>query len=225
MSVIDNYNRVLENIATYAEKYGRDSSDVSLLTVSKTQSLEDMQTLASYGVCMFGESRLQEAEQKILSFEDNSDISFHFIGNFQTNKAKKIVRYFDMIHSVDRESAVTAIEKEANTLGKVQDILIQVNLAQEEQKGGVYVDALDSLLEYVSECKNLNLRGFMTMQPYDDSVNKTATYFSDTRALFDKYRAIFNSMDTLSMGMSHDYEVAIAEGATLLRIGSTIFSK
>ncbi len=226
MKIVDNYKQLLDNVATKATSNGRLANNIEVLTVTKGQTIEDIKLLADIGVKSFGESKLQEAEKKIKKLStDYKALSFHFIGNFQTNKTKKIVQYFDLIHSVDRLDVLKAIDKEAKSINKCQDILIQVNLAKEEQKGGVYVEDLDNLLDDLSNCNNVNLRGFMTMQPFEDSMNKTFNYFKNTRKLFDKYKMNYDNMDTLSMGMSHDYDIAIAEGATMLRIGSLIFNK
>lgn len=226
MTIVDNYKTVVNNVTETAVRCGRKPDDITILAVSKVQSVDKMLALAGYGVRLFGESKVQEALPKINIVKNGfSDVSFHFIGKFQTNKAKKIVENFSLIHSVDRVDAMEAVSSAAINMGKVQDTLIQINLAGETQKNGVGLHELDSLLEFSRTCKGLKIVGFMMMPPLEENSERNRKYFRMSKNIYDKYLKIFTDMRILSMGMSGDYTVAIEEGATLLRIGSVIFGE
>lgn len=222
MSVTDNYNKILKEVTDTANRYG---SGVSLLCVSKNQALSKMEELVFHGVDKFGESKVQEALPKIDYLKPLANsLEFHYIGMLQTNKIKKITEYFNLIHSADKIEVVEAIDKCGKISGKKQDILIQLNLAAEPQKNGVPKPLLDELFEKTLKCDNILLRGFMFMPPYEEDTKKNIKYFKEARRLFEKYR-YSDSFNILSMGMSHDFKEAIAEGSTLVRIGSSIFGE
>lgn len=221
MSVLDNYNKIYSEVELCSKKAGH---KVELLAVSKNQSLEKMEELAKNNVLLFGESKVQEALPKIeyLSNKYNK-LSFHFIGKVQTNKLKKIVEYFDLIHSVDREDVLKLINDYANELNKTQNILIQLNIAHEQQKNGIAVEELESLLNKAVAFKNITVKGLMFMPPYEEDITKNIKYFEVANNLFNKYKN--NTFNTLSMGMSHDFMLAIDYGATLVRVGTNIFGE
>ena len=198
MSVIENYNEILKELKEISKKVNH---HVDLLAVSKMQCVEKMDELALNGVKVFGESKLQEAVPKIeyLSSKYNN-LEFHFIGKVQTNKLKKIVEYFSLIHSVDRFDVLPLIDKFAGELNKKQNILIQVNIAYEKQKNGIDPVLLDEMIKGALNYKNIILK-----------------------ALFHKYKN--NSFNILSMGMSHDFKEAVMYGATLVRVGTSIFGE
>lgn len=224
MSVADNYKRVLDSVAETALKSGRRSEDITVLAVSKTQSVNKMLELAYAGVFLFGESRVIEALPKIAIVKESfSNVDFQFIGTYQTNKAVKIAEYFSLIHSIDRLNAADAADTAAFRIGKKSDVLAQINLAGEKQKSGVSFEDLEELLEHIKAKSSLNLRGLMMMPPFEEDGEKNRKYFKKSREIFDKYKKIFSGFDILSMGMSGDYRIAVEEGATLLRIGSIIF--
>ncbi len=221
MSILDNYNKIYNEVELSSKKAGH---KVELLAVSKNQSLEKMEELAKNNVLLFGESKVQEALPKIeyLSNKYNK-LSFHFIGKVQTNKLKKIVEYFDLIHSVDREDVLKLINDYANELNKTQDILIQLNIAHEQQKNGIAVDELERLLNKAVNFKNIAVKGLMFMPPYEEDITKNIKYFEVANSLFNKYKD--DTFNTLSMGMSHDFMLAIEYGATLVRVGTYIFGE
>lgn len=221
MSVIENYNEILKEVKETAKKVNH---HIDLLAVSKTQSVEKMEELALNNVKMFGESKVQEALSKIeyLSSKYNN-LEFHFIGKVQTNKLKKIVEYFSLIHSVDRFDILPIIDKYACELNKNQNILIQINIANEAQKNGIEPVLLDEMIKSALNYKNITLKGLMFMPPYEEDVSKNIPYFNKAASLFQKYKN--DTFNILSMGMSHDFKEAVMCGATLVRVGTSIFGE
>jgi pyridoxal phosphate enzyme (YggS family) len=195
---------------------------VEILAVTKTRTAEEiLPVLAKYGITKIGENRWQEAATKLSAIP--AGIEKHFIGHLQTNKAKEVVRAFDVIQSVDSERLARAIEKECAVLSKVMPVYMEVNTSGEAQKGGVALDQAEALADFIRSCPHLKLEGLMTVAM--DSENK-----EDVRACFKKLRGLFETLNargahlkTLSMGMSQDYEIAIEEGSTMIRIGSALF--
>lgn len=221
MSVIDNYKIINEDVEKCALKAGH---KVELLAVSKNQSVLKMDELASNNVFLFGESKVQEALPKIeYLFNKYNKLEFHFIGKVQTNKLKKIVENFSLIHSVDRADVLSLIDKYALELHKKQNILIQLNIACEAQKNGIAVEELDNILNTASSYNNIVVKGLMFMPPYEEDVTKNIKYFETANKLFHKYKN--DTFNTLSMGMSHDYRQAIEYGSTLVRVGTNIFGE
>ena len=221
MSVIENYNEILNSVKEVSKQANH---HVDILAVSKTQCVEKMTELALNNVKMFGESKVQEAVPKIeyLSSKYN-DLEFHFIGKVQTNKMKKIVEYFSLIHSVDRLDVLPLIDKYAHELNKKQNILIQINIAYEMQKNGIDPVLLDDIIKSALDYKNITLKGLMFMPPYEEDVTKNIPYFKQAAALFYKYKN--DTFNILSMGMSHDFKEAVMCGATLVRVGTSIFGE
>ncbi len=221
MSVIENYNEILNSVKEVSKQANH---HVDILAVSKTQCVEKMTELALNNVKMFGESKVQEAVPKIeyLSSKYN-DLEFHFIGKVQTNKLKKIVEYFSLIHSVDRLDVLPLIDKYAHELNKKQNILIQINIAYEIQKNGIDPVLLDDIIKSALDYKNITLKGLMFMPPYEEDVTKNIPYFKQAAALFYKYKN--DTFNILSMGMSHDFKEAVMCGATLVRVGTSIFGE
>ena len=218
---------VQEGIAGAALSAGRNPVDISIIAVSKTQSVEQMRHLAAAGVTVFGESRIQEALPKIEAFRRNNepDIRFHFIGRLQSNKAKAAAGNFELIHSVDKAVLARQLHIAAQNMGSTQDLLIQVNLAEEEQKGGVYKNEIEALYDTVLALPNIRLRGFMMIPPWHKDPEKNRHLFASMKKLFDKYAARDKLINVLSMGMSDDYKVAVQEGATMVRIGTALFGE
>ena len=221
MSVIENYNEILNSVKEVSKQANH---HVDILAVSKTQCVEKMTELALNNVKMFGESKVQEAVPKIeyLSSKYN-DLEFHFIGKVQTNKLKKIVEYFSLIHSVDRLDVLPLIDKYAHELNKKQNILIQINIAYEMQKNGIDPVLLDDIIKSALDYKNITLKGLMFMPPYEEDVTKNIPYFKQAAALFYKYKN--DTFNILSMGMSHDFKEAVMCGATLVSVGTRIFGE
>ena len=172
----------------------------------------------------FGESRAQDFLKK---FEELKalPIDWHFIGNLQTNKVKFIIDKVSLIHSLDRQSLAEEIQKRAERLGKVQDVLIEVNVGKEETKGGVQEEDLEKLFEYCLSLKNLRVLGLMVIPPHKENPEDVKPYFVKLRRMKERLEELYKiKLPHLSMGMSEDFEVAVEEGATIVRIGSAIFS-
>ena len=176
------------------------------------------------GVRDIGENRVQEAEEKLKVLERDG-VTKHLIGHLQTNKAKQAVKLFDVIHSVDSDHLALAIDKAAKSIGKVQNILIQVNLANEDTKFGVSRENLQSLIEKVETLENLRLKGLMLIAPNYADVEKCRPLFRSMRKIFDELKKNRQGFDMLSMGMSHDYKIAVEEGANIVRVGTAIFGE
>jgi pyridoxal phosphate enzyme (YggS family) len=213
-----------QRLARACERAGRKREEVLLLGASKYANAEKIKEAYQCGVRAFGESRAQDFLKK---FEELKDlpIDWHFIGNLQTNKVKYIIDKVSLIHSLDRQSLAEEIQKRAERLGKVQDVLIEVNVGKEETKGGVYEEDLEKLFEYCLSLKNLRVLGLMAIPPYKENPEEVRPYFVKLRKLKEKLEELYKiKLPHLSMGMSGDFEVAVEEGATIVRIGSAIFS-
>ncbi len=213
-----------QRLARACERAGRKREEVLLLGASKYANAEKIREAYQCGVRAFGESRAQDFLKK---FEELKDlpIDWHFIGSLQTNKVKYIIDKVSLIHSLDRQSLAEEIQKRAERLGKVQDVLIEVNVGKEETKGGVYEEDLEKLFEYCLSLKNLRVLGLMAIPPYKENPEEVRPYFVKLRKLKEKLEELYKvKLPHLSMGMSEDFEVAVEEGATIVRIGSAIFS-
>lgn len=179
------------------------------------------------GVTDLGENYIQEAREKINSLSAYP-VNWHFIGHLQSNKAKYAVRMFDLIHSVDSLKLAKELDKYAEKIGKIQPILIQINVAREDSKSGIYVENALKLLTDISRLENVAVKGLMTMPPFFNAPEKVRPYFAALRELRDRIKVEdipHIAMDELSMGMTGDFEAAIAEGATMVRIGTAIFGE
>lgn len=223
--IAENYKRVKENIEQSKKKRENIISDaVQLVAVTKYHDVEAMRQAIDAGVDVIGENRVQEAEKKHAVLD--RDVRWHLIGHLQTNKAKHAVKIFDMIESVDSVKLAEAIEKEAAKIGKVQDILVQVNLVKEASKTGVYLEDLDELLSRIDEMEHLKLKGLMFIAPIEEDIEMVRPMFSRMYRLFREvqqrpYKTA--DMQYLSMGMTHDYQIAVEEGANIVRVGTAIF--
>ena len=204
---------------------GRNPETVRLVAVSKTMPAERVRRAIQAGAVILGENYIQEAREKfnaLVSFP----VEWHFIGHLQSKKAKYAVRLFDLIHSVDSLKLALELNKQARKIDKIQQILVQVNISREESKSGVFESEIMTLLEDVSRLENLRVRGLMTMPPFFDDPDRARPYFRTLRQIAERIqqeKLPHVAMEELSMGMSGDFEVAIAEGATLVRIGTAIF--
>jgi len=201
----------------------RDELDdkIILVAVTKNHDVEAMREAIDAGATDIGENRVQEAADKFQTLD--RQVTRHLIGHLQTNKAKAAVKLFDLIQSVDSQHLAAALDKAALSIGKVQDVLIQVNVAREAQKSGVLLEDLDALISFVDEAKNLRLRGLMMIAPNLDDVEECRPFFRQMRRLFDELKPTREAFDFLSMGMTHDYKVAVEEGANVVRVGTAIF--
>lgn len=214
------------SISYFAEKYGRDKDSVSLLAVSKTFPAEAIEPAYRSGQLMFGENRVQELAEKVPLLPH--DIEWHLIGHLQGNKVSKAVELAHLIHSVDSEKLLRRINRIAGDADKKQKILLEINISGEESKFGetADADAVASLVSLAVASQNIELMGFMTMAPFGADENELRRVFSSLRELRDDMEKEFDvSLPELSMGMSSDYEYAIAEGATIIRVGTSIFGK
>jgi hypothetical protein len=219
--------KIKERIRQAAEACGRKADSVRLVAVSKTVPAEIVRQALEIGVTILGENYVQEAQKKFQALVQYP-ASWHFIGHLQSNKAKYAVRLFDMIHSVDSLKLARELDKQAAKVDKIQPILVQVNISGEETKSGIAADETMALITAISQMENLSLKGLMTMPPYFYQPEKVRPFFAALRKLRDQINAqhIPNvSMGELSMGMTGDFEVAIKEGATLVRIGTAIFGE
>ncbi|WP_297456459.1 YggS family pyridoxal phosphate-dependent enzyme [Persephonella sp.] len=226
MAIRENVEKIKERIEKAAQRAGRKSEDIILLAASKTQPPEKIVEAYEAGIRYFGENRVQEGIKKIEALSDLKDIHWHLIGGLQTNKAKYAVKYFELIHSLDREALADEIDKRAGKIEKVQDVLIEVNVGEEETKYGVKPENLEKLFEYSLQKENLRILGLMCIPPYFEDPEKSRPYFAMLRDMKEQLEKKFNvSLPHLSMGMSHDFEVAIEEGATIVRIGTAIFGE
>lgn len=227
-SISDNIRGVRRVISRGAIKAGRKSDEVQLLVVTKTVDASAIREAVDSGMRVFGENRVQEARKKILSDEIRAmpeKLEWHLIGHLQKNKAKDAVQLFEVIHSVDSIELAEELDRQAEKFAKTQRILIQVKLSEEETKSGVTEKGFPELLEKIAKLKHLKLEGLMTIPPYRENVQDVVPYFRRLRELRDEAEKAGFKLPELSMGMSHDYEAAIEEGATMVRIGTAIFGE
>jgi PLP dependent protein len=219
-------DEVRRRIETSARRSGRTPEEITLIAVTKTHSAHVLRQAIEAGASDFGENRVQEAEPKIGEV-GRAQARWHLIGHLQSNKARRAVRLFDVIHSVDSVALAERLDRMCAEEGRDElDVLVQVDLAGESTKSGASVDELPALLDTVGACAHLRLRGLMTLPPFYDEVELARPFFSRLRELRDALLsdAVFGAgVGELSMGMSHDFEVAIEEGATIVRVGTAIF--
>jgi len=217
-------NSVKESISSIVNKYGRGPGSARLLAVSKTFPAEAVEVAYKTGQRMFGENRVQELSEKVPLLP--KDIEWHLIGHLQGNKVAKAVELAHLIHSVDSAKLLRRIDRIAGEIGKRQKILLEINISGEHSKFGETADAVVSLVSVAMESPNIDLQGFMTMAPFGAEECELRNVFSSLCELRNNMEKEFDiSLPELSMGMSSDYEYAIAEGATIVRIGTSIFGK
>ena len=223
----NNFNKVQKAIENAANECGRNPESVKLVAVSKTVAAQRVKMAVEAGAKILGENYIQESREKIQELE-SLEVSWHFIGRLQSNKAKYAVRLFSLIHSVDSIKLAREIDKCAGKTNKIQDILMQVNLSGEITKAGTDTAQAISLAREMAELKNIRLCGLMTMPPFFDDPVRARPFFARLRELRDEIAALNISgveMNELSMGMTGDFREAIKEGATLVRVGTAIFGK
>jgi pyridoxal phosphate enzyme (YggS family) len=215
-------------IAAAARRCDRDLEGITLVAVSKTHSAEVVSQASSFGVTDFGENRVQEAETKMGGLAQ-TNIRWHLIGHLQANKVRRAVNLFDVIHSLESAELARRLERSCLELGReILPVLIQVDLAGEATKSGASVDALPELVKVVNECSHLSLTGLMVLPPFFDDPDTVRPFFRRLRELRDELQAagqFGKARGELSMGMTHDFGVAIEEGATMLRVGTAIFGE
>ena len=224
-SLRDRYSAVVNRIESAAKKAGRDPSEITLVAVSKTHPAETIRAGIEAGIKVFGENKVQEGVSKVGEIGRES-AEWHLIGHLQKNKARKAIQNFDVIHTVDSLKLAKRLERIAEEENRDVSVLVQVDLAGEETKSGVKVGELAELAEFLDSCKSIQFNGLMIIPPFFPDVEKVRPYFTQLRELRDKMSDQFaNGIGELSMGMSHDFEVAIEEGATIVRVGTAIFGE
>lgn len=226
MSISDNLKIVQDRIAAAAKRAHRDPSSIRLIVVTKTIDIIRIQEAIAAGAAILGENRVQEAKGKIDKLGPAAD--WHLIGRLQTNKAKFAVKLFSLIHSVDNLELAHELDKQALKSGKVQDVLIEVNTSLEVSKAGIGAEDALALVQEAAKLDNISIKGLMTMPPFFDDPEKARPFFKELRELAGRI-AQANipgvSMQELSMGMSGDFETAVEEGATMVRVGTAIFGE
>lgn len=222
----ENLYDVQKRVEAACKRAGRDSSEVTLIAVSKTKPVSMIEEIMAEGIVDFGENKPQELKEKYDVLPKN--LKWHMIGHLQRNKVKYIIDKACMIHSVDSLRLAETIQQEAEKLDLVMPVLIEVNISREESKFGVYEEAAEELVRQVAKLPNLRVEGLMTIAPFVEKAERNRVYFENLRKLYVdiKSKNIDNvNMCNLSMGMTGDYEIAIEEGATLVRVGTGIFGE
>jgi len=224
MKIKDNYKKIMENVERACQRVDRNASEVKIMGVAKAQPTEKIEDAYKCGIKLIGENKTQEAEvhQAALS---SLGIKWHFIGKLQKNKINRILKGFDFIQSVDGVKSLEHIHKRVN---EVLDVFIEINIGDEKNKSGFTVDGLKKALNYISFLDRVKITGLMTIPPFSDDPEDVRPYFRKVRELKDEINAMdlpnFDIRD-LSMGMTGDYEVAVEEGATIIRIGTALFGR
>ena len=215
-------SQIRETMAQAACQAGRRPEDIQLCAACKTRTVEEVRFSAELAIDLFGENHVQELVEKTDAGAYLGKPG-HFIGHLQTNKINKVVGRATLIHSVDSLRLLEKIDAAAERLDLVQDILLEVNIGRERSKGGVMPEELWPLLEQAGQKNHIRVRGLMAIPPADAEQNQTVRYFAAMRELLEKGRERYGGLDILSMGMSQDYAAAIAQGATIVRIGTAIY--
>ncbi|MFP4021166.1 MAG: YggS family pyridoxal phosphate-dependent enzyme [Halanaerobium sp.] len=225
---ISNLKKVKDNIQNAAAAAGRNPEEIKLLAVSKNQSLDAVKILDEAGVNFFGENRVQELEEKNEKLiSQNINLNWHFIGHLQRNKVKYLMRMENcrMIESIDSLRLAKEVNKRAKKNERVIPVLVEINIAGDENKFGIMPDKAEEFLKKIIKLKNLKVEGLMTVLPYLDASEKLRSYFKQMKTLFDQLSEDVVQLNELSMGMTNDYQIAIEEGATIVRVGRAIFGE
>lgn len=226
MSLIkENVSFLKNHIEEVSKASNRNPEEVVLIGVTKTRTPDEINESLEYGITHIGENKVQEILDK---YDCVNCVKWHMIGHLQTNKVKYIIDKVVMIHSVDSIKLAKEIDKRANQHNIVMDVLVQVNVAKEESKFGFEAESLESVFEELVKLKNIKLKGIMAIAPYFENAEAVRPYFKEAKALFEHYKDYPGDnieFEHLSMGMSNDYQVAIEEGATMIRVGSSIFGE
>lgn len=229
MDIKENYLEILKRKDAAAIRSGRKPENVLLLAVTKLHTVEEINEAIEAGATDAGENRVQELLEKY--DRTVQPVNWHLIGHLQTNKVKNIIDKVVMIHSVDSLKLAKEISKRAGAADRVMDILIEINIGMEESKSGISAEETIPLVkEIVAECPNVRIRGVMCVPPHGETPEESRPYFKKTKEIFDELKTLSLpeaqfKPDTLSMGMSADFEIAIEEGSTIVRVGSSIFGK
>ncbi len=221
-NIADNLNKVQARVATALENSSNRPNSVQILAVSKKQTTDAIRELAALDMHDFGENYLQDALPKLEQLAD-LDLYWHFIGHIQTNKTRQVAQHFDWVHSVDRLKIARRLNDQRPDELAPLNVCVQVNISEEESKDGVAPNAAEQLAREVAELPRLKLRGLMAIPRASDDYEQQVQAFTELKSLFDRLNTDGLQLDTLSMGMSHDLEAAIAAGATMLRVGQALF--
>ena len=240
----DNILKVRQRIGAAAARAGGVEPTITVIAVTKNRGIEEIKEAIASGITDIGENRIQEAKVKFAQFcvlgpkicelsPELRALRWHFIGRLQTNKVKEAVRIFDLIQSVDSLRLAQEIDRQAALINKIQDILLEIKTSPEESKAGIKPEQAEQVIKDIAGLKNVNIMGLMTIAPAVDDPESARAYFRQLRELRDRVNAMFTSyvprptshgsLQVLSMGMSDDFEVAVEEGATMVRIGRAIF--
>ena len=221
----ENYERIIEEIEKACQRVGRRPEEVRLLAATKTRTPEEIREAYSVGIRLFGENRVQEAREKIPQLKDLEGAEWHMIGHLQTNKVKYAVELFNCIETLDRKELVDELLKRMERKGvESMKLLVEVKLSPEESKHGCPPERVEELLEYTLQFPRLKVLGFMTVPPYFENPEEVRPFFRELRRIRDRMERVFGKeFPELSMGMSHDFPVAVEEGATIVRIGTALF--
>jgi len=223
MNISENIAKIFSKIDEASAKVGKTRNDILLVAVSKTHPVEKIIEARDCGLYIFGENKAQELLQK---YDKVKDVKWHFIGHLQRNKVKYIIDKVDLIHSLDSIPLAEEIDKRANKIGRKMPVLIEVNIGKEESKSGIYEEDVLEFAKQLTNFQNIILQGIMTIPPICEDVNKTRDYFKRMREIFENLKLLnYDNFDIkfLSMGMTNDFEIAIEEGANIVRIGTGIF--
>jgi PLP dependent protein len=225
VSVRDNLNRVRESLAAACARSGRSPDEVQLMAVSKTHPVTAIQEAYEAGQRLFGENRVQEWQTKAPELAGLPGLEMHLIGPLQSNKTAKAAELFGAVDTVDSPRTAQRLHNAASTTGKILPVLVEVKLSHEETKHGIAPEHLGPLLDAIATFDHLRLSGLMTVPPLDAEGEAARPYFRRLRALRDEHCLRHSTLRELSMGMSGDFQVAIEEGSTTIRVGTAIFGK
>jgi pyridoxal phosphate enzyme (YggS family) len=225
MGLKENYEKIMERIGKACQRADRQVSDIQILAVCKGQTSERIKDAYDCGLRIMGENKTQEADIHQEELQALADISWHFIGKLQKNKINRILKSFDFIQSVDGVKSLEHIHKRVN---EETEIFIEINIGEEKNKTGFTVDGLKKALNYISNLNRVKITGLMTIPPFEDDIEDVRPYFIQMRELKEEVNSMNLSnfdIQHLSMGMSHDFDVAIEEGANMIRIGTALFGR
>lgn len=225
--ISENILDIKGRIARAALRAKRDAAGITIVAVSKGRSTQEIRQALEAGITDIGENRIQEAATKLNELRIQRELRTHMIGHLQTNKAKEAVQLFDLIQSVDSLRLAQSISRHAENLGKVQEALIEVKTSPEVTKFGLLPEEALKIIPEIAKLKNISIKGLMTIAPIVDNPEKTRSYFKLLKEVFDKINKLPNmdyGLSILSMGMTDDFEIAIEEGSTMIRLGRGIFA-
>lgn len=228
LNLIDNLKKVEKNIEDAALRSGRKKDDITLLAVSKNHNIDDIKTLREGGVKIFGENRVQELQEKDEKLKSEGIVQdWHFIGHLQRNKVKYLMRMDNcrMIESIDSLRLAKEVNKRARKNNRIIPVLIEINAAGDENKYGITAERSEEFLKKLLNLKHLDIKGLMTVLPYIDDPEELRPYFKKMKNLFDNLNDKVVKLEELSMGMTNDYQIAVEEGATIVRVGTALFGK